>query len=199
MTLASVARRLNLRARTLPALVLVTDETRLPDPGAAVAALPRASAVVFRHYGDPGRKSLARRLARLCRRRGLLFLVAADAALAQTLGARGLHVSEQAARGPAYLRRRWRRGLTVTASAHGRAGVIRAARLGADAVLLGPVFATASHPGREPLGPVRFGLIARASPLPVYALGGMTETTARRLTGLGAAGVAALGALARRL
>lgn len=195
MTLAIVARRLNLRARGLPPLILVTDEARLPDPTAAAARLPAGCAVILRHYGDPGRAALARRLAALCRRRRLLFLVAGDARLAQRADAGGLHLSERAARGPAHERRRWRRGLTVTASAHSRAAVVRAARAGADAVLLGPVFATESHPGRPALGPVRFALIARASPLPVYALGGMTARTARRLIGLKAAGVAALGAL----
>ncbi len=199
MTLASVARRLNLRARGLPPLVLVTDEKRLPDPAAAAAGLPAGSAVILRHYGDPGRAALASRLAALCRRRRLLFLVAGDAKLAWNAGAGGLHMSEQAARQRPHRRARWRRGLTVTASAHSFAAVIGAARAGADAVLLGPVFATASHPGRPGLGPVRFGLIARQSPVPVYAIGGMTARTARRLIGLGAAGIAGLGALRARL
>lgn len=199
MTLASAARRLNLRTRGLPPLVLVTDERRLADPLAAAARLPPGGAVILRHYGDPARPRLARRLAALCRRRRLLFLVAGDARLARRVGASGFHMSERTLLGPAHLRTRWRRGLIVTASAHSLAAVIRAVRAGADAVLLGPVFATESHPGRAALGPLRFGLIARESPVPVYALGGMTAAAARRLFGLKTAGVAALGALARRL
>lgn len=194
-TLAIVARRLNLRARDFPPLILVTDESRLADPVPAALRLPPGSAVILRHYGDPARAALAGRLAALCRRRRLLFLVAGDAGLARRVRAVGVHVSERAARGPAHRRVRWRRGLMVTASAHSFAAVIRATRLGADAVLLGPVFATASHPGRAALGPLRFGIIARQSPVPVYGLGGMTAATAKRLIGLGAAGVAALGAL----
>jgi thiamine-phosphate pyrophosphorylase len=72
----------------------------------------------------------------------------------------------------------------------------RARRAGADAALVGPVFATASHPGARPLGPLLFAALARLSPLPVYALGGIEETTARRLKAAGAQGFAAIGAFA---
>jgi thiamine-phosphate pyrophosphorylase len=56
-----------------------------------------------------------------------------------------------------------------------------AARLGADAALLSPVFATRSHPGGATLGPVRFRLLARQAALPVIALGGMDARRARAL------------------
>jgi thiamine-phosphate pyrophosphorylase len=56
-----------------------------------------------------------------------------------------------------------------------------AARLGADAALLSPVFPTATHPGGEVLGPVRFQLLARQSKLPIIALGGMTKSRAHAL------------------
>ena len=54
----------------------------------------------------------------------------------------------------------------------------------ADALVLSPVFATRSHPGAPPLGPLRFRLLARQARVPVIALGGMT---ARRAAALGAA------------
>jgi thiamine-phosphate pyrophosphorylase len=51
----------------------------------------------------------------------------------------------------------------------------------ADAVVLSPVFATRSHPGATPLGPLRFRLLARRAGLPVIALGGMDARRARRI------------------
>ena len=84
----------------------------------------------------------------------------------------------------------------LTAAAHGRAGLVRAARAGARAALLSPVFPTASHPGAPTLGPVRFAGLVRASPLPVYALGGIDARRARRLAGTGACGLAGVGAFA---
>lgn len=183
-------------------LVLMTDETRAADPGAAIAALPPGSIVVFRHYGAADRAGRAARIRRLCRTRRLLFLVAGDWRLARRLGADGLHLPEHmAARGPGPWRLNRRPGAIVTAAAHSRRALHRAFRAGADWALLSPVFATesagASKPGRTPLGPVRFAATARLSPLPVLALGGIGPATARRLAGTGAIGVAGVGGIAR--
>jgi thiamine-phosphate pyrophosphorylase len=199
MTLAKWAARLNLRCRrrpaALPPLILVTDRRRLADPLAAAARLPRGSAVLLRHYCDPDRARLAAALARLCRKRGLVLLVGADARLAARIGAGGLHLPEALV-----ARRRWRRrpGWLVTAAAHGEAAVRRAARAGVDACLLSPVFATASHPGARALGPVRFARLAHRAAVPVYALGGIDMRSARRLATGGACGIAAVGAFAAR-
>ena len=195
MTLAKLARRLKSRRRSaLPALVLVTDRRRLADALAAARALPAGSAVVLRDYDAADRTPLARRLALLCRRRRLTLLVAGDWRLAAAVHADGLHLAEW------LVPRRglWRRrpGWLVTAAAHGERALWRARRAGADAALLAPVFATASHPGARTLGAVRFAALARRAPLPVYALGGIDAGRARRLIGSGAAGIAALGALA---
>jgi thiamine-phosphate pyrophosphorylase len=74
----------------------------------------------------------------------------------------------------------------------------RAAAIGADAALLSPVFATASHPGAPALGPLAFAVLAGKAPLPVYALGGMTSENARRLNGARLAGIAGIGLFAPR-
>lgn len=74
-----------------------------------------------------------------------------------------------------------RHGLLHLATAHDLRELGLAARLGADAVLLSPVFPTATHPGGAVLGPVRFRLLARQSPVPVIALGGMNAEHARAL------------------
>jgi thiamine-phosphate pyrophosphorylase len=142
------------RKPRLPDRWLLTDTQRLPDPLPAAAALPRGSGVILRHYDwpRPQRLVLARALARLCRRHGLVLLVAGDAALALAAGADGLHLPEglgHLARGL----RRWRRDWIVTQAAHGAGAVARAAHGGCDAVLVSPVFPTASHPGAPGPGP----------------------------------------------
>ena len=45
---------------------------------------------------------------------------------------------------------------------------------GASLVFVSAVFATRSHPGREPLGVAKAAEIARAAAVPAIALGGMT-------------------------
>lgn len=200
-TLSGSMRLLNLRGGTgngLPRLILMTDEKRLADPRAAVGRLPRGAAVILRHYGVPDRAALARDLADLCRRRGLRLIVAGDWRLAAAIGAGGVHLPEGLARRgpPAWGGGQMKpSGFLVTAAAHSPAALWRAARAGADAALLSPVFATASHPGAAVLGPLRFARWCRAAPLAVYALGGITPSTARRLAGSGLAGIAGIGAL----
>ncbi len=210
MTLTEVARRLNFGGRArrgpgragagrLPPLILVTDAERLPDPLAAVAALPKGSAVILRHYelGPAARRALAGRLARLCRARGVRLVIAGDAGIARAVGADGVHLSEALLRGRvARIGRGRRPGWLVTAAAHTFPALLLAARRGADAVLLSPVFPTASHPGALALGPIRFAALARRSPIPVYALGGIDAGNARRLLGTGAVGIAGLGGVA---
>ncbi len=199
MTLAKLARQLNFsnaRASGLPALLLLTDARRLPDPLPAARRLPRGAGVVLRHYGLPERKQLARELAAICRLRDLVFLVAGDGALAAEVGADGLHLPEALA-GQA---RRWRRrrpDWLITVAAHGLPALHAAAACGADAALLSPVFATASHPNARVFGPLRFARLVRASRIPVYALGGVDAVSAPRLIDSGAAGIAAISGLSR--
>lgn len=199
MTVANTIPRLN-RGRK-PLRVLVTDAVRLADPLPAMAVLPRGSVVILRHYGEKTKALLARRMAGLARRRGLVLLVAADWRLAASIGAAGLHLPEGLARhgvlAPAlgWVRRRRR---LLSMACHGVPALGRAFRLGADVALLSPVFPTASHPGTAAIGPVRFGSWARRACLPVIALGGMTAGNLARLPPGSALGWAAIGAFTGR-
>ena len=76
---------------------------------------------------------------------------------------------------------RWQREWLVTAAVHSPAALRAAAAAGADAALLSPIFATASHPDVRTLGLQRFAALAQASPLPVYALGGIDRDRAASL------------------
>ncbi|MCO6419429.1 thiamine phosphate synthase, partial [Siccirubricoccus sp. KC 17139] len=86
-------------------------------------------------------------------------------------------------------------GRVLLVAAHGRAGLARARRLRADAVLLSPAFPTLSHPGAPALGPLRWAALAVRAGRPALALGGVTGRSARRLPRL-AAGIAAIGGFA---
>lgn len=187
MRLAAWARQVKARGGTrsgkggrgLPALWLFTDAVRLPDPLPAIARLLPGCGVVFRHDGAPSRAALAAAAARLCRSRGLVMVVAGDPRLAAAVGA-GLHL--RAGRAARAWRRAWlRRGQPVTSSAHDGAELLRARRAGADAAFLSPLFATRSHPGTRPLGPVRWAALERGARGPALALGGVAGGTARRV------------------
>ena len=175
-----------MRARQpLPRLWLMTDERQGDGLLAAVARLPRGAGIVFRHYSL--RRSRAARLVRAGarrRRRGLVLL-AGPADQARAWGADGSH-----GRGPG-------QGLR-SAPVHDLAEIRAAERHGADLLFLSPVFATRSAiPARRTLGLARFAWLARRTPLPVIALGGMNAARGRRLASLGAYGWAGIDAWSR--
>jgi thiamine-phosphate diphosphorylase len=80
----------------------------------------------------------------------------------------------------------------VGAACHSVEEVERAAQAGADYVLVAPVFDTASKPGMKPMGLARFSEICLRSPIPVFALGGVTSENARSCVDAGAKGLAGI-------
>ena len=186
---AAAARFCYRRGLRIPPLWLFTDSRRLPDPRPSVARLPRGLAgVVFRHDDHPDRARLGRDLARICRARRLILVVAGDLRLAAALRA-GVHLRGGRWPGPIRTRR------FVTSSAHSFADLRRASRAGAPLAFLSPAFVTASHPGTASLGAARWSGLARAAPGAVAALGGMDGASARRLPRGLCRGVGAVGAL----
>lgn len=189
--LARAAARLAVAARSpLPPLILMTDDDRLPEPVQAARALPRGSMVIVRARDDERRRFLARTLLPLAQARGLFLFIAGDVALALALGADGVHLPESRIGEAVGLRARHR--LLITSSAHSLSALRKTGAV--DAILLSPVFPTASHPGHPALGLHRANAMAGASLVPVYALGGVTADNTGRLSGF--SGIAAIGALA---
>lgn len=82
----------------------------------------------------------------------------------------------------------------VGASVHDEIELARAADLGLDFAVLGPVQATASHPGQSPLGWTEFERIASRTALPLYAIGGLDAERRCLAMACGAHGVALLSA-----
>lgn len=191
--LAAQARRLNSAAGApaIPALYFFTDPQRTPDPLTVAKRLPRGTAVIYRHFGAENRQSVARKLAALCRSRGLTLLIAADAGLARRVGAAGVHWPEK--RLPKH-----RDGAFAleTAAAHSAEALARAQAFGADACVLAPVFETRSASGNPALGLFHASQMARAARVPVIALGGVDASNASTLSGRGFAGIAAVDAFA---
>ncbi len=163
----------------------MTDD-RKADWVRAARALPRGSVVVVRARDAGKRRALAEELYGLAR-----LLVAGDPALAEEIGAAGLHLPEARMREAAHWRARhpdW----IITASAHSLRALMHVAHL--DTVFLSPVFATTSHQGAKPLMPERAAMIAVRGQVPVYALGGVTVRNAILLASA-FSGIAAIGSL----
>jgi thiamine-phosphate pyrophosphorylase len=147
----------------------------------SVQRMPQASGVIFRHYHLEAiqRRALFRQVARICRRRGHILLVAGSANDARRWHADGFH---QSAQGKPRRQSRMRGRLLLSAPVHNHAEMAEARRLHADIMLLSPLYTTRSHPGNRPLGLIRFRQLAALSGgAKLIALGGMTRQKAAML------------------
>lgn len=164
-------------AKELPRRWLMTDE-RLGDAlWGALAALPKGSGVILRHYALPlaERRALFAKIARIAQRRQLMLVVAGG----DRLGRASRHGRQRG---------------TLTAPVHSRAEAVAAIRSGAALLFVSPVHPTRSHPGTRTLGAARLGLLIRGLNAPVIALGGMNEHRWRALRPLGVHGWSAIDA-----
>jgi thiamine-phosphate pyrophosphorylase len=189
--LGRLAPKQKVGTRDLPRLWLVTDPNRLADPREAAAQLPPGSGIIYRGFGRPEADQEAMALAKLAKVRGLILLIGADAALAQRVGADGVHLPERLVIRARRIRAR-HQGWIVTAAAHSRAALARAQTLGLDAAFVSTVFQSLSPSAGAPLGPVKLAGWTRHSSLPIIALGGIDAKTGKRLIATGVYGLAAI-------
>lgn len=78
-------------------------------------------------------------------------------------------------------------------SVHSAAAAVEAEAQGADYVVFGPVFASASHPGQRPVGLEALREVVRCVAIPVLAIGGVDAARAAACLEAGASGFAAIG------
>ena len=178
-----------LRALALPPVYAVTNavESSLEAELARIArAKPMLVQVRDKSLPEEERWVFAREVIRLVHGYGGHVLFNGSAAEAKALGADGVHLSA------AHLMAcETRPDLPlVFASCHNAAELAHASRLAFDAVLLGPVQETLSHPGQTPLGWAAFAELIKESALPVYAIGGMAADDVLTAQRAGAQGVA---------
>jgi 8-oxo-dGTP diphosphatase len=131
-------------------------------------------------------RRLAGQLLPLAQAGGARVMLNGDAELARHLGCAGVHwpaATLLAAKARP-------EGLLCAASCHDRAELERAAALELDFAVLGPVAPTPSHPDAVPLGWPGVARLLGGTPLPVYALGGLTRSDLDIAIRHGAHGVA---------
>lgn len=180
------------RLADLPPLIFMTDPARTLQPWRTAARLPPGAAVIHRGFGRPEAADEAARLRAATTGAGVRLLIAADADLADAVGADGLHLPQRdLARADAV--RRARPDWLLTGAAHIGADAVPEAL---DAVLISPVFTAGGASATRPaLGIEGFQALAARLGRPALALGGMTARRARELIGRGACGVAAIDAV----
>lgn len=146
-----------------------------------------------RDLGPAERAALGRELLNEARRWGATLTVGGDPALAEAIGADGVHLQAAGQVGPA--RSRLGPESLIGVSAHALGDVMEAAEAGADYVTLSPIFPSPSKPGYGP--PLGLEALTRAAGpgIPVLALGGVSPANAPSCMAAGAAGIAVMGPL----
>lgn len=185
--------------RPLPRLHAITDAGVLaaPDFGIRAAAIAAAGPAVALHARDrtAGGAALARvtaRLLALARPPEAAVFVNGRPDIAAALGAHGVQLAEGDL-SPDDARRVYPTGW-IGRSVHAVDQAVAAVAEGADFLIVGSVYETATHPGRPAAG---LGLVRAAAALgrPVIAIGGIDAARAREARGAGAYGVAAITAI----
>jgi 8-oxo-dGTP diphosphatase len=139
---------------------------------------------------DDAYEELARALQRRAAAHGAALLLDRDAAMAERIGAAGLHLPantlDELTRRP-LPKDRW-----FAVSCHDRGQLQRALLLGADFATLSPVLETPTHPDAAPLGWDGFAATRADLAIPVYALGGLSPADLGPARKHGAQGIAAI-------
>ncbi len=184
-----------------PPLLIVTDrrQARRPLPDVVAAALKAGCRwISIREKDLPADEQvlLARSLISITRRQGAKLTVHGDATLAAAAGADGVHLP--AGSDPAAARALLGRQKLIGVSIHTVTEAENIDPSSVDYVLAGPAFETASKPGYGPeLGRKGLAAIARATSVPVLAIGGINTARVADLIAGGAAGVGVMGSVMR--
>ncbi len=184
-----------------PPLLIVTDrrQARRPLPDVVAAALKAGCRwISIREKDLPADEQvlLARSLISITRRQGAKLTVHGDATLAAAAGADGVHLP--AGSDPAAARALLGRQKLIGVSIHTVTEAENIDPSSVDYVLAGPAFETASKPGYGPeLGHKGLAAIARATSVPVLAIGGINTARVADLIAGGAAGVGVMGSVMR--
>jgi thiamine-phosphate diphosphorylase len=141
---------------------------------------------------DASARALEVEAARLAAHAAVPVVVGGRADVALAAGAAGVHLPERDLP-VAAARRLLGRPLLVGRSVHSAGAAVEAEAQGADYVVFGAVFASASHPGRPPAGLDALRRVVEAVRIPVLAIGGIDAARAAACREAGAAGFAAIG------
>ena len=143
---------------------------------------------------DAQRLEQARALRALCSRYGALFLVNDRIDIAAAVQADGVHLG-QGDLPPAVARELLGPEALIGRSTHAIAQLRQAVADGCDYVGVGPVNATPTKPGREPVGLDYVRQAAAEAPIPFFAIGGIEPSTLPAVQAAGGTRVAVVRAI----
>ena len=179
---------LNIPKLTIPYLWFFTDEIKTKNIPEILLKLPRLSGVVIRNYSSPDREKIIKSSSRISKRKNFFILVGQNC---QSYGnINGIHLPKWHNQ----IRKKHKKHI-ISISVHGMKDVRKVINSRADIIFLSSVFRSSSHPEINPLGIIKFGLIARNLCKPVIALGGINDSNIKKLKISPINGIAAIDSL----
>ena len=177
--------------RLIGAPLSLEEQTRLALEGGATA-------IQLRDKSADGGELLetAKRMAKLCREHGALFIVNDRLDVALLSGADGVHLG-QSDLPVAEARKLASQRFFIGASAHTRSEAEKAKRDGADYLGVGAVFETGSKDNSKVIGLEGLRELTAVTGLPVVAIGGISLENLPAVMETGVAGVAVISAAVR--
>jgi thiamine-phosphate pyrophosphorylase len=137
---------------------------------------------------------MAERLRKRCRETGVTFVVNDRVDLALAVDADGVHLGQDDLP-PRAARPLLRRGMVLGRSTHGLAEARAAQADGADYIAVGSMFATATKPDFQLVGPELIRAIRPEIRVPLIGIGGITLDNVAEVIHAGADGVAVISAV----
>jgi 8-oxo-dGTP diphosphatase len=132
----------------------------------------------------------------LCKQQGALLLINSAVENAGNFAVDGIHLTSRQlmslTRRPTFPRGTSEQAPWIAASCHNLQELQHAQTIGVDFAVLAPVLATKTHPVAEPLGWDQFTELVSKVNLPVYALGGLSESDLVMVRQAGGQGVGAI-------
>ncbi len=181
----------------LSPLILMTDPSAHGDVLASARAMPKSSAIIYRHFGAGNRAEIAHNLRQETFARGQQLLIGNDPELAVECGADGVHFKRDAAvSAPTLWRARCPDWLITMAGIKGTEGeggdyIDYSGDLSVlDGLMVSSVFASTSESAGKPIGLKKLLNITAVLGAPIVALGGVNDQTAEALEGYGLSGLA---------
>ncbi len=191
---------MSLQLPQLPPLYLITDRTiSSPDLLSALESALQGGVRLIqlreKDLSSPKLKRIAEKALELTRFYGARLLLNGSPELAADIGADGVHLGIHSCQIPSARIILGERSL-IGYSAHSLQESESAAEQGADFITFSPIYHTASKAQYgQPQGLQSLGNICDNSPIPVYALGGITINRVSEVFNAGAYGVAVISAI----
>ena len=173
----------------------MSDPARVKNLPEAVAGLPDNCAIIYRHFGAEKKLLIAKLLREVTKdRQQQLLIGGGDVELALAVNADGVHFKRDAnLKGPQKLRNGNADMIITIAGLKGEDYTAPLTCL--DGLFVSAVFPSQSPSAGTPMGVSGLKAACENLDVPVFALGGINASNAKKLIGSGAAGFAAINGL----